>query len=356
MGNLLMRMTRPSGRSDPVFLALEKRVERATDLWTAAFLLNDDTVKPEKVMSAVSLEQQLSEVDTVFQKWWFRPGTLEDYANPLLQVGYVRELLKSRVANDFEYCQLAAAAGSRIGTGGSSWNKLHLCALGCGPASELWGLCLFLCLEGCSWGKRHLLGRNEDPQTGFLSSALLVDAAPWGRAVTELQKAFARTGLSEKGTEVEEEAPFAVPLTFLQEDAFAQPPGVWTAKKYLNLAPRHAGEIEASSGSPPSGGVLNVLCMYRLTWDVGAERMKRWMRGFLRVLDEDELRDVAVEIWIADAAATSKVYSDVIKEDTEVDAGKPTLSESWDFQVLIEEARTKHHRNFYTFFRRKIEK
>ncbi|CAD7927947.1 unnamed protein product [Amoebophrya sp. A120] len=424
MGGILVSLTKARAHDDPVLADVEKSVSITVEEWTGPFL-----GKPPGV--AVD-DATRREIEQVFQKWWIRPGTLEDYSKELLQVGYVHQLLPTRTANDFEYCAIAAGrqTTSRDGFTSSlmmsskpkgendlsyafsssrstavsvssgepedvqkSTTRLHLCALGAGPASELWGMLSFL----------------ESPQvevTASLESAVLVDAAPWGRAVKELQRAFLSTRRKErtdassrhfyrsarpksKSSSAEDTTtreserqlaekadPFALPIVFLQEDAFVTASSSSSTQKEVGR--------QLARYLSPDPEVLNIICLYRLTWDVGASRVQTWLRSVLRALDEgvdnsigppapsgavEEPRllsfspaasgvagneanrllkkPVQAEVWIADAAATSGTYKEVLNV-----GGENESLLNWTFSVGIEEGRTKYHRNFYVFRRR----
>jgi len=63
------------------------------------------------------------ETERIYDSWWSRPGTLEDYSNPQLQRAYTQNLLFGRVANDLEYLELACT--SQDGVDRATFGKQH---------------------------------------------------------------------------------------------------------------------------------------------------------------------------------------------------------------------------------------
>merc|ERR1711924_10496 len=141
-----------------------------------------------------------------------------------------------RVLNDFEYLELACGGTAgppdtpisesvgdqanancedlesdrRLAGRASSFSRLlsedsvHVVVLGCGPASELWSLLVFL------------QGRFGDSGVRRVAKAALVDAAPWGATLQELEKLFVQQATA-VGRVAEADA-YLPPIEFIQAD------------------------------------------------------------------------------------------------------------------------------------------
>jgi len=258
----------------------------------------------------------------VYHEWWNRQGTLEDYSNVVLQRAYTQNLLMGRIVNDLYYLEIATSGGSaayssllRNGT-----QPLNVVALGSGPGSELWSLMIFL-------GPRQLSKR--------LKRAVLVDAAPWGETVRELDGLFrqqlskyengkcdlfaAGDGQENEGASESPSSSFRV--NFHQADVSS----VFQAN----------GQASALLASflDRSPSTLNLVFLYRLTWDLWAHAAQSTLfSSFLKQLEDIP----TVEVFVADAYSTSAVYQ---------------AGDGWQKQTHIEEGRTRDHRNFYSFRR-----
>ena len=143
-----------------------------------------------------------------------------------------------------------------------------------------------------------------------ISGVSLVDAAPWGGVLRELEQLF-----FQHLSRMDREAAAPPPIGFFQE----------------NLAATFGGSPESLLAKLEPEG-LNVIFLYRLTWDMGGGgAVAPFFEWLLVSIGRANYR---AEIFVADAQRTSDVY-------------RPPPG--WQRQVFVEEGRTNKHRNFYCF-------
>ena len=317
----------------------------------------------------------------VYKKWWTRPGTLDDYSNGHLRDAYTQNLLLGRVLNDLEYLYSATNSPDsaiqkdgeyckRKETESSSYSKLfyeienrrsdiHVVVFGCGPASELWSL-LFLLLY-----RKRYLDNNALRHTAKISKAILVDVAPWGDVIfavkrsvnSNIQQLFAtlpsKTGSN--GYLCSEVAQCSSPtkdnqdstvfencidkicpiIEFVNENVFdgygsEDPDGLQTFQLSDSSESLSFHKTE-SFIRLLDRDKLNIIFVYRLTWDVTKQSMAAWFKDLSEMLLQ---QNISAEIFVADAYSTSNVF--------------PELP-GWKRHIVIEEGRKNMHRNFYFF-------
>eukprot|EP00928_Gymnodinium_smaydae_P083889 TRINITY_DN67130_c0_g1_i1.p1 TRINITY_DN67130_c0_g1~~TRINITY_DN67130_c0_g1_i1.p1 ORF type:complete len:310 (-),score=30.22 TRINITY_DN67130_c0_g1_i1:126-1055(-) len=237
-------------------------------------------------------------IDQLYNEWWSRRGTLDDYKNEMFQRAYTEKLLLKRMENDLEYLEMACGSGRHATNTNAISNMLsesvlNVVVLGCGPSSELWSLLYFLAKVG---------GPG-------ISRAELWDAADWGATVAELGNSFSR------------KLPRHVPaLGALPHIDF----------RSQDLAVALNGSSDHGIISRLEKRSLNVIFIYRLAWDLGPDQMKRLFPRFLASIG----RLVRAEVFVADAFQSSYIYQ---------------APPGWDRHILIEEGRANTHRNFFLF-------
>ena len=317
----------------------------------------------------------------VYKKWWTRPGTLDDYSNGHLRDAYTQNLLLGRVLNDLEYLYIATNSpdsviqkdgeySKRKETEGSSYSKLfyeienrgsdiHVVVFGCGPASELWSL-LFLLLH-----RKLYLDINTLRNTAKISKAILVDVAPWGDVIYAIKRSFDNniqqlfttlpSPTSTNGCLCSAAALGSSPIKDNQDSTVSEHciDDICPIIEFVNENAFHNYRSEDPDGlqtsqlSDYSESVsfqktesfmrwldrdkLNIIFVYRLTWDVTKQSMAAWFKDLSEILLQ---QNISAEIFVADAYSTSNVF--------------PELP-GWKRHIVIEEGRENMHRNFYFF-------
>ena len=230
---------------------------------------------------------------------------------------------------------------------------------GCGPASELWSL-LFLLLH-----RKRYLGNNALRNTAKISKAILVDVAPWGDVIFAVKRSFnsniqqlfttlpgetgsngnlcSEVALCSSSAKDDQDSTVSENcidnicpiIEFVNENAFQ----TYKSDDHDGFQTFQLSDSSVSLSFQKTESFmrwldrdkLNIIFVYRLTWDVTKQSMAAWFKDLSEILLE---QNISAEIFVADAYSTSNVF--------------PELP-GWKRHIVIEEGRKNMHRNFYFF-------